>query len=340
MSTQAGSYARLEPSMVMPELIINYNQRSGAFRTLSDKGLQARLSEGDQAVYIKVMDVHTRNSAGQSAYNQLPNASITMRQISTPTYLIRTHAEYDRHDTASAGRWGVALPEAQRMAMRQGIFQQSRSALLYGFSPSNGEGLLNTPGATTASLPADSLGNTTVATYDNAQLGIYFLFLIQQLLQRMYQTGQGGRVTVLGPQEILGPMELQNIVQLTSYQRVGAGTDSTAGLIKSVSSLSNIEIDWNYDDTLIGKGAGGADAVIITMPELPKQDGEGEINTNEFGEFMPSMTDLNLMFSDVAAPIEIPSPLPFGATDVLMEMRITSGWGTRGEAVTILSIRP
>jgi hypothetical protein len=49
---------------------------------------------------------------------------------------------------AAAGGWNVALPEAQRLGMRQGIFQQLRNCLLYGMNPAGGEGLLNTAGAT------------------------------------------------------------------------------------------------------------------------------------------------------------------------------------------------
>ena len=48
--------------------------------------------------------------------------------ISTPTYLFRCRGIYDHHDTAAAGNWNVALPEAQRLGMRQGIFQQLRSS--------------------------------------------------------------------------------------------------------------------------------------------------------------------------------------------------------------------
>lgn len=59
--------------------------------------------------------------------------------------------------------------------MRQGIFQQLRSALLYGMNPAGGEGLLNTAGATTESLPPDSNGNTTVLTYDHGQMAVYLL---------------------------------------------------------------------------------------------------------------------------------------------------------------------
>jgi hypothetical protein len=133
-------------------------------------------------------------------------------------------------------------------------------------------------------------------------------------------------------------MEYQNIVQLTSYQRIGAGSTSTAGVVKDVLEMNDDEIIWAYDDTLIGKGAGGNDAVLIVMPEVEQPAG-GSINTNEFAKLTPSLEACTLMFSDMAAPKEIPVPLAGGAIDILAEMRCTSGWGVRPEAITIVTMQ-
>ena len=46
-----------------------------------------------------------------------------------------------------------------------------------------------------------------------------------------------------------------------------------------------------------------------------------------------------LQLADMAAPREIPTPLAGGAIDVLSELRITSGWAPRPEAVTIVSMQ-
>jgi hypothetical protein len=102
--------------------------------------------------------------------------------------------------------------------------------------------------------------------------------------------------------------------------------------------MNDDEIAWVYDDTLIGKGAGATDAVIITMPEVQKPKGS-KINTNEFAGLAPGLEACTLMYCDMAAPKEIPTPLPGGAIDVLSEWRITSGWGVRPEAVTIISMQ-
>lgn len=332
------SYTQIHPSYTMPEIILQYQQASGAFSLLASGDPQPRLGDGDLAVYLKKADIRTKTSAGQIGYNQLPSVSIQMEQISTPTYMIRTRAEYDHHDTAAAGRWGISLDESQRLGMRQGTFQSMRNALLYGFNPANGEGLTNTPGATAISLPADMNGNNTVVTYDNGAMAVFLLQVVVAIKTRMMQLGMPARVCIVGPQRVLGTMEYQNIVQLTQFQRSGAGSATTKGVINDILDMNDDDLEWSYDDTLIGKGAGGNDLVIVTIPEVKKPVGS-KVNTNEFANVSPGLEACNLMLCDMAAPREIRSPLAGGAIDVLSELRITPGWGIRPEAISLVSMK-
>jgi hypothetical protein len=279
-------------------------------------------------------------AAGQAAYNMLPSVSVTLGMLSTPSYELRVRAEYDHHDTAAMGRWGVNIVEAQRLGMRQGHFQLARNALLYGFNPTNGEGLVNAQGATAVSLPADSNNNTTIVTYDNGELGVWLLTQISALKTRCNQLGIGREFVILGPQRTLSAMEYQNIVQLVQFQRAGAGTTTTAGMVKDVTAMNEDNIIWVYDDTLIGKGTGGGnnDLVLLVMPEVKKSAG-GKINTNEIAKLAPGIEACTLMYCDMAAPREIPTPLAGGAIDVLSEWRITSGWGVRPEAITAMTMQ-
>ncbi len=250
MPNIAPAYITVNPNYTFPELLLPYTQVSGSFNLLATGGPLVRLSEGDQIAYINRIDVRTTAASGQSAYNSLPSCGIALSQISTPTYLVRNRAEYDHHDTAAMGRRGVSIVEAQRLAMRQGIFQQGRIANLYGFNPANGEGLTNTNGATAVTLPADSFGNTTVRTYDNGQMAFFLAQQIQALKTATYQLGIGQKFCFCGPQRILGIFEY-NVVQLVQFQRPGAGTTSTAGVIKDILEMNGDEILWTYDDTLI-----------------------------------------------------------------------------------------
>ena len=169
-------------------------------------------------------------------------------------------------------------------------------------------------------------------------MAVFLLSQILQTKQRTMQLGLPHRFAILGPQRILGLFEYQNIVQLTSYQRAGAGSQSTAGVVKDVAEKWNGDsIDWVYDDTLIGQGGGGTDAILVVMPEVEKPRGR-VWNTNDFATLSPGLSACTLMYADMAAPVEIPTPLAGGAIDVLSEMRASPGWGIRPEAVTIISM--
>jgi len=334
----ASAYVTINPSFMEPEIILPYSQASGAFDTIMDGEPRVRLKEGDLQVYMKRLDLRTKTAAGTAGYNSLPGVSIAASQIKTPTYLQRIRAQYDHHDVAAAANWGFALPEAYRLGMWQGHFQLARSALLYGFQPANGEGLINANGAYAINLPADQFGNTTVLTYDNGQMAFFLLQQVGLIKTRTNQMGIGRKFTILGPQRVLETFEYPGIVQLVQYQRIGAGTATTANVVKETLMDNGDQIIWAYDDTLIGQGSGGTDAVLIVMPEVEKPK-MGPLNTNVFATLGPGNPTCTTMYCDMAAPREIISPLAGGATDSLTEWRITAGWGVRPESITIVSMQ-
>jgi len=339
MPNLSPSYYTVNPSYTLPEMLLPYSQASGAFELLPTGEPLVRLSEGDLYVYANRIELRTNVAAGQSAYNELPSVGVALSQISTATYLLRVRAEYDHHDTAAMGRRGVSIVEAQRLGMRQAHNQLLRNMLLNGMNPANGEGILNTPGAVNVTLPPDSNGATTLSTYDNGELAFFVLGQIRAIKSRTNQLGLGTKFTILGPQQDLGRLEYDDILQLTQFQREGAGSATTAGTVKDILKMNGDEITWVYDDTLIGKGLGGTDAIIINMPEVQKPDG-GKINTNTFASLAPGLDACALQLMDMAAPRELPTPLAGGVTDVLSELRATSGWALRPETVTIISAAP
>lgn len=336
MAFIAPAVALINPHYVMPEIILQYQQPSGAFEAIATGNPMVRLSDGTLQAYIKRFNVRTKAAAGQQSYDSLPGVSMEAEMIGTPTYLVRNRAEYNHHETAAAAQWGASIVDAHRLAMRQGIFQEMRNALLYGFNPANGEGLLNTNGATSLNLPPDSNGNDTISTYDNGQLSVFLLQQIGATKTSMNQIGLPAKVTILTTQRILAALSYQNIVQLTQFQRVGGGVDSTRGVTDHAAGWNGDDITWVCDDTLIGKGAGGSDVILISIPEIKKPMG-GKINTNEFARLSPGFEGTSLMLCDMAAPREIPTPIPGGAIDIVSELRITSGWCVRPEGVRIIS---
>jgi hypothetical protein len=332
--------AKVTPSFTEPELIVTYTQASGAFAALPGGKPRVKIGPEDMAVYVNTLDLRTDVTAGQSPSNLLPSATLIADFVSTPTYLIRTRAIWDHHDVARGGEWSISVPRGLDLAARQGIFQQMRSALLYGFNPGNGEGLLNTSGATTVVLPPDTFGNTHITTYDNGQMALWVLNQIVALKSGMYQSGGNihNEIVVISPQREFLYFQMAGIVQVTSYQRPGAGTSAIAGVVKAQVTESGDTFMWYFDDTLIGQGAGGNDIMLLTMPEIEAPDIPG-INTNEFGSDMqPQMKAVNLQYSDMAAPMKIPTPTPDGAITELHEQRITSGWGIRAAGIYLLSV--
>ena len=338
MSGFAPSYVTVNPHFMMPELIMQYSLASGAFSTLATENPMPRLGEADLYVYAKKVQLTTQVAANQSTANQLPSASVIPSMISTATYRLQTRAQYDNFDEAATGAWGYALPEALRLAARQGIAQQLRNALLYGYNPANGEGLLNTAGATRINLGADSNGNTGYSTWDSGQLAQFLLNAIGNLKTTTLQIGQPLRLVFLAPQRFIQQISYGGIVSLTQFQRIGAGVETAAGLVETVASWAGgDDVSFAADDTLIGQGYGGTDAIILIAPELKIPKANARINTNVFAELTPNTTATSLMLCDVAAPTEIPTPLPDGGITTLYTMRSTSGWGIRLEGMTIIS---
>ena len=338
MSGFAPSYVTVNPHHMMPELIMQYSLASGAFTTLATENPMPRLGEADLYVYAKKVQLTTQVSANQSTANQLPSASVIPSMISTATYRLQTRAQYDNFDEAATGAWGYALPEALRLAARQGIAQQLRNALLYGYNPANGEGLLNTAGATRVNLGADSNGNTGYSTWDSGQLAQFLLNMIGNLKTTTLQIGQPLRLVFLAPQRFIQQISYGGIVSLTQFQRIGAGVETAAGLVETVASWAGgDDVSFAADDTLVGQGYGGTDAIILVAPELKIPRANAQINTNVFATLTPNQTATTLMLCDVAAPTEIPTPLADGGITTLYTMRSTSGWGIRPEGMIILS---
>jgi hypothetical protein len=338
MANIAVSWMRIEPSFVEPEIMLKHTQSSGFTALMAGGEPRVKLGEGDLYVYLKYLDIRTFVQVGQTAITSLPSASILAEYYGTATYLLQTRSEFDHFDTANLGRWGVDINSAQNLARRQGTFQQLRNGFLYGFNPANGEGLINQTGATTITLPADSFGNTTARTYDPGQMGGFYLQQILNIKTRMYMLGQAARISIIGPQRVLGILDY-NVVQLTSYQRPEGGSASTAQLIAGIVEAAGDNVDWGYDDTLIGQGAGGADLVILTVPEIAKPTGGGaKLSTDQFSQLAPGFTAGVIQYTDMAAPRDITTPLAGGRVDIQSDIRATSGWTPRPEAISLLSI--
>ena len=336
MSLIAPAIQTVSPSFMEPATIIQYSQVSGAFEMLPSGEPKVKLATDDLGVYAKRLDLRTKMASGQAAYNELPSVEPVFSLIFTPTYLTRVRYEFDHHDAAASGRWGHSITDLYRHGTLQAHFQFMRTALIFGVNPQLSEGIANAAGTTAALLPADSNGNTTITTYDNGQMALYLLQQIAAIKTKTNNFGIGRQFTILAPQRILAQWEY-NIVQLVQFQRIGAGTESTAGTVKLVAGYNEDDIRWCADDTLIAKGSSSTDLIIIVMPEIELVKPPGAIDTNEFAKVTPAWMECTAMYCDMVQPREITTPVPGGAVDTLSEHRISSGWAIRPEAVFLLS---
>ena len=53
MANITSGFVQLHPSFTMPEIIMQYQQPSGAFKTLAGGTIAPKMAAGDLAVYIK-----------------------------------------------------------------------------------------------------------------------------------------------------------------------------------------------------------------------------------------------------------------------------------------------
>lgn len=336
MSSDATAWVMAHPSFEEPNILVQQNQASDFPAILAGSAPRVKLASEDKFVYIKQLAIRTKVQSNAAGGSSLPSVSITTGLASAPTYLQQVVALYDHHQTAAMANWGINIVDAQSLGMQQGHYQALRGKAIFGEQPANGEGILNATGITQTTLPADTFGNARFSTYDNGQMAFYLLSLVQQIKARTYQGSRPQKFTILGPQQDVMPWMYQAIVQLTSYQRAGAGSASVGKTVKEILESNGDSVEFGYDDTLIGAGASGTDAIIIVMPELDVPS-RPNWNTNAAAKITPNMTDNTLLYTDVSAPIEIPTPVPGGGIHILSEMRATSGWAVRPEAVTVLS---
>lgn len=334
------AFEKITPSFTEPRIILSYAQKSGAFNALSGRKPRMTTAQGDKKVYIHKLDMRSDARVNQSGAESLPTPEFQTTLISTPLYTIRNRAEWDMTDVQHAGNWNVALPEAYTKANRHGQFNVLRRLLLNGVRAGDGEGIINTPNATAVNFTADAQGNATLVTADPDHTFSFLQQLVVDLRSRIMSISQGNiRINFTAPQRVIGRLQ-QSIVEVTSYQRQGAGSASIAGALEETGAWNGTEWEFSVDDTLIGAGAGGADLCIVNAPELINPQSGSSINTNEFATLQPSLEDAALQYTDRAAPTEFPTPIPGpGAVDVLYHMEASAGWVVRPESLTLLSIK-
>jgi len=338
MSNVSFGMVRVDPSYMQPNILMQYTQKTGAWDLLPERKPDVRLGTTDLVAYQRSLRVSTQAQVGQSMWSRLPSASIVPSYDQMKTYRVACRSQYQLFDEDAARNSGYSLVDANRLSAHQGIAQTMRNLLLYGFDASNNEGLLNSPNSNRHNLPPDSHATTGYNAYDNGELFQFLLNEIAIIKSGMMMIGVPLRFTILAPQRFISKLSYGGIVQLTSYQRTGAGSATITEAIKDVTMRAGgDEVIFSVDDTLIGQGAGGTDAIVIAVPELRINPAQIAFDTNIFATLTPNQQAVNTMLCDMAAPMEVVSPTPDGGTTTIYTIRSTPGWCLRGQGATILS---
>lgn len=329
---------QVQPSYTMPGMVVQQSLVSGFTGLLGGGNVQARLNASDVAVYMQSLKFKANSVISQNPANQLPSGVELMPEMrSIPTYFIRAKAEYDMHDVAAAGNWNVSLEAAIKLALKQSHFERIRDAALYGVNATNHEGILNAPNIATATLPADSHANTGFIDYDNGELLVWLLNRINDVTSRTFTSGAPVRLAFLMPVRLLNKLTT-GIVQLVTYQRVGAGSNSVEGTLHSVMEWNGKTLEFYVDNTLIGKGDGGTDGIILAIPELVDQS-DNAFNTNVFASLQPNITANIVQMCDTPEPVFYTVPLSMQNNEIMSEQKIIPAWGLRPEAITFISAK-
>ncbi|RYF60064.1 MAG: hypothetical protein EOO39_32630, partial [Cytophagaceae bacterium] len=178
MSAFAPAMTTVSPSMVLPEVVMQYSMASGAFEILPGGAPAVKIGSSDLMVYQKYLRATTQTHVGQSLPGQLPSSSIVPSYDQMMTYRMASRSQYSYLDTDAASRWGYSLVDALRLANRQGHAQLLRNMLLYGVNAANNEGVTNSPNAITSNLGSDSQGNDSYTTWDAGEMAKFMLGLI------------------------------------------------------------------------------------------------------------------------------------------------------------------
>lgn len=325
-----------QPSYTMPGMIVQQSLVSGFTGVLGGESVQAKLNNTDVAAYLTSLKMKANTTVSQAPANALSSgAELIPEMRSIPTYFIRGKVEFDHNDVSMASTWNVQLQEALKLSLKQSHYERIRDASLYGVNASNNEGILNAPNIVTENLPADSIGNVGWIDYDNGELATYILRLINDLTARTFMAGSPVRIALLMPVRLMNKLTM-GVVQLTSFQRSGAGSDSVAGLLETVIEWNGKTIELYPDNSLEGKGDGGTDAIVLCIPELVDQSAM-PFNTNVFADLTPNITANVVQMCDTPEPVFYYTPLSLNTTEILSEQKIIPGWVTRPEAVTFIS---
>ena len=327
---------RINPSTVLPGILVPQVQSVDFDKYIGSK--TNLTGTADEMLYIMtVNNINGETTVGQQWAQELNRQSYSLGQVSLPLYRINAYSEFDEDEQAKFERLvsGVSLPTFLEGLAKQAINQRKHSAILTGFDNTLDQGILANAVETT--LAADSKGNTTITTYDPAELQKALATEVRSVMDASY--GMLVPTVFVSSTRVINYLK-SSVVSFLESAEAGA-VDSVAGLLDRVVGewLGVGKITFIADPLLENIDAPGKDRILLIAPGMDNQQypkGAMDVNQNIVGS--ENSITYNTMYDAGEGLKRISRPDNFGIMSMLYTYKMTPGATLRSEAVKVIKV--
>lgn len=328
---------RLHPHVAIPGLLVPNVQQVPFKKYLGSETRMGSLGV-EQAYITLVSNINSETQVGQQWGSAMAKQTYSLGQINAPYYRIEAYVEYNVDEQAKFEQLsnGVALPEFLENLAKQGINQRRHQAILYGFDSSSdlSQGIL--ANATINSIPADSGSNSTLITYDTAELAQFLASVIRKSMDSTY--GMLKPTIIASSSRVINYLQ-SAIIPLEKSQQKGGGIDSVGGLFDRIVTewLGVGKVEFIQDNTLEGTGTSGADKIVFIAPGMDSQVVSDDENQNLVGQY--NSINYNTWCDVAEGLMRFDAPPSMGTYGAKYTFKMTPGATLRSEAVQVVEVK-
>lgn len=321
-----------------PNFLLTKVLRSGAFRLLGEARPRAMPLATPQ-VMIRTLTNRGEAMVGENVTRNLPIGTLpVLGAFYIPTYSIASTVMYNSIDSLRSKENSYDLRSMLDDGMKQTFRLTERNLLIYGAKNAPNEGILNAVGAYAHTLDPDQFGVSNISNMDQGYLATALSGLASDIVQKAMAVGEPTRLVILAPQRIITVLTSRKVVQLTDYQRPGAGVAGAGEMAAALLANISVNFELAVDDSLIGKGKNGTDLIIIGVPEIPPDSGEINSTNAVYAGFPNKENGCIVQYTDSYMPIA-KSAITFpGELQVVYSKNTTSGIVVRPELFSLISV--
>ena len=323
---------RLYPSSQAPGAIIQSINFKPFWRMTNRGAINRILKPTDKAFYAMTVTPTARAVWSQDNIYGLPSCDYSVSQIQTPVIRIGNQATWTPEDNELAGEYNIPHADLLMAIQMQGLSEFMARVMFYGINSTTG--IFNTGQLMAGNLPPDSLGNSTILTYNAASLFQYFQTKFAEIKAAMRNNVDS--IVVYTSTRIWTQIVTAKIVSLTSYQIAGAGTATVVEASSNIEGSLGMKLYFACDDNMQGvNGNANTDYIVISAVSTTPSDtlgimkgGDSEWNTNEAAMRYNKQNTLSpIEMMGAGGPIKRVMPAMQGIMSYLFQT-ISPGWVT------------